>query len=84
LQAAIDEAERRKAEKHALKERRAEGAAIKKRLDEQCAINARQLKALPYKRNEYQVILFINITALLRIVIFVCLQREEVPRSSSL
>jgi hypothetical protein len=46
LQASIDEVQRRKDEKYALKERRAEGASIKKRLDEQCAINARQLKAL--------------------------------------
>jgi hypothetical protein len=60
LQAAIDEAERRKEEKRALKERRAEGASIKKRLDEQCAINARQLNALAEKRNEYQVTLFIK------------------------
>ncbi len=61
LQAAIDEAKRRKKEKCGLKERRAEGAAIKKRLDEQCAINARQLKALADKRNECQVILFIKL-----------------------
>ena len=61
LQAALDEAQRRKEEKSALKERRAEGAAIKKRLDEQCAINARQLKALAAKRDEYAVILFIKI-----------------------
>jgi hypothetical protein len=60
LQAVIDEAERRKEEKRALKERRAEGEAIKRRLDEQCAINARQLKALAEKRNEYQVILSIK------------------------
>ncbi len=60
LQAAIDKAHRRKEEKRALKERRAEGAAIKKRLDEQCAINARQLKALAEKRNEYPVVFFIK------------------------
>jgi hypothetical protein len=60
LQAAIDEAQRGKEEKRALKENRAEGAAIKKRLDEQCAINARQLQVLAQKRNEYPVILFIE------------------------
>ena len=60
LQAAIDEAQRRKDEQRALKESRAEGASIKKRLDEQCAINARQLQALAQKRNEYPVILFIK------------------------
>ena len=64
LQAAIDEghheAQRRKDEKHALKESRAEEASIKKRLDEQCAINARRLKELADKRNEYPVILFIT------------------------
>jgi len=60
LQAALDEVQRRQEEKRALKERRAEGAAIKKRLDEQCAINARQLKALAAKRDEYSVILFIK------------------------
>ncbi len=60
LQAANDEAQRRKDEKRALKERRAERASIKKRLDEQCAINARQLQALAQKRNEYPVILFIK------------------------
>ena len=60
LQAAINAAQRRQEEKRALKEKRAEGAAIKKQLDEQCAINARQLKALAEKRNEYPVILFIK------------------------
>jgi hypothetical protein len=61
LRAAIDEAERRQEEKRALKDKRAEYASIKKKLDEQCAINARQLKALAEKRNEYPVILFIKI-----------------------
>ena len=61
FRAAIDEAERRQEEKRALKDKRAEYASIKKKLDEQCAINARQLKALAEKRNEYQVILFIKI-----------------------
>jgi hypothetical protein len=60
LQAALDEAQRRKEEIRALKEKRAEGESIKKWLDEQCAINARQLKALAKKRNEYPVILFIK------------------------
>ena len=64
LRAAIDEAERRQEEKRALKEKRAEYASIKKKLDEQCAINARQLKALAEKRNEYPVILFIKINCL--------------------
>ena len=61
LRAAIDEAERRQEEKRALKDKRAEYASIKKKLDEQCAINARQLKALAEKKNEYPVILFIKI-----------------------
>ncbi len=61
LREAISEAERRQEEKRALKEKRAEYATIKKRLDEQCAINSRQLKALADKRNEYPVILFIEI-----------------------
>ncbi len=61
LRAAIHEAERRQEEKRALKDKRAEYASIKKKLDEQCAINARQLKALAEKRNEYPVILFIKI-----------------------
>jgi hypothetical protein len=61
LREAISEAERRQEEKRALKEKRAEYASIKKKLDEQCAINARQLKALADKRNEYPVILFIKI-----------------------
>jgi hypothetical protein len=60
LQAAIDAAKRKKEEKRALKERMAEGESIKKRLDEQCAINARRLKELADKRNEYPVILFIT------------------------
>jgi hypothetical protein len=60
LQAAIDAAKRKKEEKRALKERMAEGESIKKRLDEQCAINARRLKELANKRNEYPVILFIT------------------------
>jgi SMC interacting uncharacterized protein involved in chromosome segregation len=64
LRAAIDEAERRQEEKRALKEKRAEYAGIKKKLDEQCAMNARQLKALAEKRNEYPVILFIKINCL--------------------
>ena len=61
LREAISEAERRQEEKRALKDKRAEYASIKKKLDEQCAINARQLKALAEKRNEYPVILFIKI-----------------------
>ena len=61
LQAAIDEAKRRKDAKRALQESRAEEASIKKKLDEQCAINARRLKELADKRNEYPVILFIKI-----------------------
>ena len=64
LQAVIDEADRRREEKQALKDKWAEYAAIKKRLDDQCAINARQLKALAEKRNEYPVILFIKINCL--------------------
>ena len=60
LQAAIDAAKRKKEEKRALKERMAEGESIKKRLDEQCAKNARRLKELADKRNEYPVILFIT------------------------
>ena len=60
LQAAIDEAKRRKEEKRALKASMTEGESIKKRLDEQCAINARRLKELANKRNEYPVILFIT------------------------
>ena len=59
LQAVIEEAELRQQEKRALKEKRAEFSSIKKKLDEQCAVNARQLKALAEKRNEYPVILFI-------------------------
>ena len=61
LQAAIDEAKRRKDAKRALQESRAEEASIKKKLDEQCAKNARRLKELADKRNEYPVILFIKI-----------------------
>ena len=61
LQAAIDEAQRKKEAKRALKESRADEASIKKRLDEQIAINARRLKELADKRNEYPVILFIKI-----------------------
>jgi hypothetical protein len=61
LQAKIDEAKRRKDAKRALQESRAEEASIKKKLDEQCAINARRLKELADKRNEYPVILFIKI-----------------------
>ena len=64
LRAAIDEAERRQEEKRALKEKRAEYAGIKKKLEDQCAVNARQLKALAEKRNEYPVILFIKINCL--------------------
>ena len=60
LQAAIDEAQRKKEAKRALKESRADEASIKKRLDEQSAINARRLKELADKRNEYLVILFIT------------------------
>ena len=64
LQAVIEEAELRQQEKRALKEKRAEFSSIKKKLDEQCAVNARQLKALAEKRNEYPVILFIKINCL--------------------
>ncbi len=64
IQAVIDEAERKQQEKRALKEKRVEYAGIKKRLEDQCAINARQLKALAEKRNEYPVILFIKINCL--------------------
>ena len=72
LQAAIDEAKRRKEEKRALKASMAEGESIKKRLDEQCAINARRLKELADKRNEYPVILFIIINCSVMLCNFVC------------
>ena len=64
LQAVIEQAELRQQGKRALREKRAEYAGIKKKLDEQCAVNARQLKALAEKRNEYPVILFIKINCL--------------------
>jgi hypothetical protein len=57
LQAEIDAAHRKREAKRALKESRADEASIKKRLDEQSAINARRLKELADKRNEYPVIL---------------------------
>ena len=60
IQAVIEAAERKQKEKRALKEKRAEYTSIKKKLDDQCAVNARQLKALAEKRNEYPVILFIK------------------------
>ena len=64
LQAVIDEADRRREKKQELKDKRADYAAIKKSLDDQCAINARQLKALAAKRNEYPVLWFIKINCL--------------------
>ena len=64
IQAVIEAAERKQQEKRALKEKRAEYTSIKKKLDDQCAVNARQLKALAEKRNEYPVILFIKINCL--------------------
>ena len=64
IQAVIDEAERKQQEKRALKEKRAEYTSLKKKLDDQCAINARQLKALAAKRNEYPVLWFIKINCL--------------------
>ena len=64
LQAVIDAADLRQQEKLALREKRAEYTSIKKNLDDQCAVNARQLKALAEKRNEYPVILFIKINCL--------------------
>ena len=55
---------RKQQEKRALKEKRAEYTSLKKKLDDQCAINARQLKALAAKRNEYPVLWFIKINCL--------------------
>ena len=64
MQAIIEAADLKQKEKRALKEKRAEYTSIKKKLDDQCAVNARQLKALAEKRNEYPVILFIKINCL--------------------
>ena len=47
--------------KKATKQQKEEEASLQRRYDEQCAANARKMKELAEKRNEYPVFLFMNI-----------------------
>jgi hypothetical protein len=57
----IDRRIRIKELKKATKQQKEEEASLQRRYDEQCAANARKMKELAEKRNEYPVFLFMNL-----------------------